>query len=141
MKSEFIHPKSSDGISDNPYCNDFNCNEENSRANLWHNELIKLWNNELSELKENELKSAYELTESTFTASKAKAATESAKRQQFQKEIESHLLAIKGSANAGNNQMWLQKPNEEVIKGLESLGYVVQIFNNQYGQPVMKVSW
>jgi len=44
MKSKFIHPKSSDGISDNPYCNDFNCNEEDSRANLWHNELIKLWN-------------------------------------------------------------------------------------------------
>jgi len=141
MKSKFIHPKSSDGISDNPYCNDYNCNEEDSWANLWHNELIKLWNNELSELKENELKGAYELTESTFTASKAKAATESAKRQQVQKEIESHLLAIKGSADAGNNQMWLKKSNEEVIKGLESLGYVVQISKHQYGQDGMKVSW
>jgi len=141
MKSNFIHPKPSDGISDNPYCNDFNCNEENSWANLWHNELIKLWNNELSELKENKLKGAYELTESTFTASKAKAATASAKRQQFQKEIESHLLDIKGAAVVGANQIWLQKPNEEVIKGLESLGYIVQISNNQYGQSVMKVIW
>jgi len=133
MKSNLIHPKPSDGISDNPYCNDFNCNEEDSRANLWHNEL--------RELKENKLKGAYELTESTFTASKAKAATENAKHKQAQKEIESHLLAIKGSATAGNNQIWLQKSNEEVIKGLESLGYVVQIFKNQYGQDVIKVSW
>jgi len=141
MKSNFIHPKPSDGISDNPYCNDFNCNEEDSWANLWHNELIKLCNNDLSKLKENELKSAYELTESTFTASKAKAATESAKRQQLHKEIESHLFAIKGSAISGDNQIWLQKSNEEVIKGLESLGYVVQISKNQYGQDVMKVIW
>jgi len=141
MKSNFIHPKSSDGISDNPYCNDYNCNEEDSWANLWLNELIKLWNDELSESKENKLKSAYELTESTFTASKAKAATASAKRQKVHKEIESHLLAIKGCAVVGTNQIWLQKSNEEVIKGLESLGYVVQISKNQYGQDVIKVLW
>jgi len=139
MKSNFIHPISSDGISDNPCCNDYNCNEEDSWANLWHNELIKLWNNELSELKENELK--YEFTGSAFTANKAKAATGSAKRQQVHKEIESHLLAIKGCAVVGTNQIWLQKSNEEVIKGLESLGYIVQISNNQYGQSVMKVIW
>jgi len=87
------------------------------------------------------LKGAYELTESTFTASKAKATTENAKRQQIHKEIESHLLAIKGCAVVGTNQIWLQKSNEEVIKGLESLGYVVQISKHQYGQDVMKVSW
>lgn len=35
-------PESWMGISDNPYCNDADCNDPNGRAMRWHNKLIEL---------------------------------------------------------------------------------------------------
>ena len=35
-------PKSWMGISDNPYCNDADCNDPNGRAMRWHNKLLEL---------------------------------------------------------------------------------------------------
>jgi hypothetical protein len=35
-------PESWMGITDNPYCNDANCNDPNGRAMRWHNKLLDL---------------------------------------------------------------------------------------------------
>jgi hypothetical protein len=35
-------PESWMGVSDNPYCNDSDCNDPNSRAMRWHNKLLEL---------------------------------------------------------------------------------------------------
>jgi hypothetical protein len=35
-------PESWMGITDNPYCNDVNCNDPNGRAMRWHNKLLDL---------------------------------------------------------------------------------------------------
>jgi hypothetical protein len=35
-------PESWMGVSDNPYCNDSDCNDPNSRAMRWHNNLLEL---------------------------------------------------------------------------------------------------
>jgi hypothetical protein len=37
--TNYTPPGPDDGVSDNPYCNDADCNEPNSRAMRWHNEL------------------------------------------------------------------------------------------------------
>jgi hypothetical protein len=40
-KQELV-PESWMGITDNPYCNDADCNDPNGRAMRWHNKLLDL---------------------------------------------------------------------------------------------------
>ena len=43
---DYIPPRAGQGISDNPYVNDPDCNDPKSRAMRWHNELMPMYSNQ-----------------------------------------------------------------------------------------------